>query len=116
MLVKLQAKPIDMNIIQVYAPTSDSTTEDLEDFYGAIEKARKICKSQENTIILGDFNAKVGEGRKGNIVGPFGLGDTNERGEALIEWAKQNDFIIGNTWFNVPKRRRWTWRSPGQTF
>lgn len=113
-LVKLHAKPIDMNIIQVYAPTRDSSTEDLESFYETVEKARKLCKSQENTIILGDFNAKVGEGRRGNTIGPYGLGGTNERGEELAEWAQRNKFIIGNTWFNVPKRRRWTWKSPGQ--
>ena len=50
----------------------------------------------------------------GSTVGSFGLGHTNERGEDLAEWAKRNKFVIDNTWFKVPKRRRWTWRSPGQ--
>ncbi|ELU04121.1 hypothetical protein CAPTEDRAFT_187578 [Capitella teleta] len=58
-LVTLQSKPMDTNIIQVYAPTCYNNTEDIEDFYETVEKAKKMCKSQENTIILGDVNAKV---------------------------------------------------------
>ena len=34
---------------------------------------------------MGDFNAKVGSDNVENIVGPCGIGDTNERGEKLIE-------------------------------
>ena len=37
----------------------------------------------------------------------------NERGEACVELATQNNFTIGNTWFKVHRRRKWTWRSPG---
>ncbi|GFN90701.1 craniofacial development protein 2-like protein [Plakobranchus ocellatus] len=63
---------------------------------------------------MGDFNAKVGEGREENIVGPHGLGTRNLRGEKLVEWCKMNNLIIGNTWFQQPPRRKWTWKSPGQ--
>ena len=34
------------------------------------------------------FNAKVGDERYEDTVGPHGLGNRNERGEKLIEWAK----------------------------
>ena len=42
----------------------------------------------------------------------YGLGSQNERGDSLVEWAKLNYFIVGNTWFKVYKCRRWTWKSP----
>ncbi|XP_063598712.1 craniofacial development protein 2-like [Penaeus indicus] len=61
---------------------------------------------------MGDFNAKVGNERVDNIVGPHGLGSRNERGEMLVEWAQTNNMIIGNTWFKQPLRRLWTWLSP----
>ena len=35
---------------------------------------------------MGDMNAKVGEGRVGNIVGEYGLGDRNERREKFINF------------------------------
>ena len=62
---------------------------------------------------MGDLNAKVGCERINDIVGPYGLGDINDRGEKLIEWAQINQLVIGNTWFKQPLRRRWTWKKPG---
>ena len=46
---------------------------------------------------MGDLNAKVGEGRSGKIVGDFGLGVRNERGERFVEWGTNHNQIIKNT-------------------
>ncbi|GFN84639.1 craniofacial development protein 2-like protein [Plakobranchus ocellatus] len=62
---------------------------------------------------MGDFNAKVGTEKVDDIVGKHGLGIRNERGEKLIEWCQTNNIIVGNTWFQQPPRRKWTWKSPG---
>ena len=62
-LVKLKAKPFNINIIQVYVPTSASTEEELEEFYKELDKCIKECKDHEVNIGMGDFNAKVGKGR-----------------------------------------------------
>ena len=45
-----------------------------------------------------------------DTVGPYGLGDVNDRGEKLIEWAQINQLVISNTWFKQPL---WTWKKPG---
>ena len=70
-------------------------------------------KSQDITIIMGDFNAKVEDERVDDVVGHNGLGTQNERGSKLIEWCQMNEFIITNTWFENHPRRQWTWKSPG---
>ena len=62
---------------------------------------------------MGDLNAKVGGEKISDTVGPYGLGDVNDRGEKLIEWAQINQLVISNTWFKQPLRRRWTWKKPG---
>ena len=62
---------------------------------------------------MGDFNSKVGSERSGTIVGPFGIGEKNERGDRLIEWCKEQNLTIMNTWFKNHPRRCWTWKSPG---
>ncbi|XP_012941586.1 craniofacial development protein 2-like [Aplysia californica] len=66
---------------------------------------------------MGDFNAKVGATRHGDIVlvRPYVLGTRNGRGEKLIECAILNDMIIGNTWYEEQPRRLWTWKSPGDS-
>ncbi|GFN95634.1 endonuclease-reverse transcriptase [Plakobranchus ocellatus] len=113
LLVKIAGKPVDLNIIQVYAPTANSNDEDLDKFYNDLDTAKTQCKSQDLLIIMGDFNAKVGTEKVDYIVGKHGLGIRNERGEKLIEWYQTNNIIVGNTWFQQPPRRKWTWKSPG---
>ena len=111
-MIKLDSKPLDINITQAYAPTSDSN-EELYKFYSELETAMKQRKSTDNTFIQGDFNAKVGKGSKDKNMGAYGLGQRNERGKRLVEWVKEHGMIIGNTIFCQPPRRLWTWRSPG---
>ena len=115
LLLKVAGKPLDLNIIQVYAPTSASSEEDAENFYEEIEKAKNQCKNQDPLIIMGDFNAKVGQRGDEHSVGMHGTGNRNERGERLVEWCEMNNFTIGNTCFQQPQRRKWTWKSPGDS-
>ena len=110
--VKIHAKPFNINIIQVYAPTSSSSEEDLEEFCSGIDSCMKQCKSNEIKVVLGDFNAKVGKGRHADIVGNDGIGSRNDRGDKLIDWCEQNNQVILNTWFTKHPRRLWTWKSP----
>ena len=112
LVAKLQGRPFNICIIQVYAPTTECSEQDIEVFYEQLHQAKKQCKSQEILIVMGDLNAKVGQGRYEDIVGPHGLGERNERGDKWIEWCKENDQIILNTWFQQHPRRLWTWKSP----
>ena len=112
-VAKLEGKPFDIGIIQVYAPTSTHSDEEVEEFYEDIDKAMKLFKSQDIKIVMGDFNAKVGNERIDDIVGSWGLGSRNERGDRLIDWCRQNEFIVSNTWFKNHPRRIYTWISPG---
>ena len=72
---------------------------------------------REITIIMGDFNAKVGETINNESgIGEFGLGERNERGDLLTNFCQANDMVITNTLFKHPLRRRHTWVSPGNLF
>ena len=48
-------------------------------------------------IDLGDFKARIGEGRQDILVGPHGLGDRNEHGDVLMEWCEEEEVVITNT-------------------
>ncbi|GFO11393.1 craniofacial development protein 2-like protein [Plakobranchus ocellatus] len=109
-VAKLVAKPLNLGIIQVYAPTSDSGDVEVEKFYKEIEKAKGYLKSQDIMIVMGDFSAKDGDERIEDVLG---TGTVNERGSMLIEWCQINDFTITNTWYQNHLRRQWTWKSPG---
>ena len=113
MIIKMNAKPFNILIMQVYAPTTDCEESELEKFYDEMDKATKQCKSDELLIVMGDLNAKVGDERIDDVVGPHGLGKQNERGERWIEWCCAHELITANTWFQQPARRIYTRKSPG---
>ena len=112
-MMKLEAKPFNINVMQVYAPTQDHDGEEIEQFYQEIQNGIKYAKSDEVICLMGDLNAKVGDERYQNIVGMHGLGRRNERGERLIQFCQENKLIIANTWFQQPVRKLYTWKSPG---
>ena len=61
--VRLRGAPFNMTIIQVYAPMTGAE-EEMERFYDQVQtEIDNICK-QDALILLGDWNAKVGKGRK----------------------------------------------------
>lgn len=63
---------------------------------------------------MGDFNDSVGcqNPPPNTSMGKFWLG-INERGTNLLEFCEENEFVISNTFFEVPMRRKYTWRVPG---
>ena len=115
MMLQLDTKPVKKNIIQVYAPTADKPDEEVESFYKDVEKLMKMTKNEEITLLMGDFNAKVGGRRVGDTVGAYGLGVRNERGDTLIGFCQEKNLTIANTWYKLPARRLYTWKSPQDT-
>jgi len=114
--VRIRAEPVDLLGIQVYMPTSVHSEEEIEKMYDQIEEVLDRQKGTDCIVIMGDWNAVVGEGSEGKVVGKYGLGNRNERGEKLIEFWDRRKLVITNTWFEQEKRRRYTWKSPGDRF
>ncbi|XP_072022386.1 craniofacial development protein 2-like [Amphiura filiformis] len=89
-----------LRIVQVYAPTSEYDDEAVEEVYEEIAKAIEESEA-EYTIVMGDFNAKIGSYQPGeeSIMGKFGIGERNDRGDMLLEFAAQQGLVIANTYF-----------------
>jgi exonuclease III len=112
--VKLKAEPVSILIVQVYMLTSDYEDDEVEELYDIIEEILEDDgKGETNTIITGDWNSVVGDKAHHNTVGPYGLGRRNRRGQMLIDFCERNGLVITNTLFKKPKRRLYTWKSPG---
>ena len=109
-------KKYKMKILQIYAPTSAHEDEEVEKFYEDVDVALQKHKTQF-TFLMGDFNAKVGLRKAGELsVGKFGIDRRNDRGDMLVEFAEKNNLKIMNTFFLKKINRKWTWRSPnGET-
>ena len=112
-LLKIKAIPMNISILQVYAPTSDYSDEEVEEFYEDVNRTLANVKSDEVLIVMGDFNAKVGSEKHSSIAGKHGLGKRNDRGTRLIHFCEEHKLSIMNTYFELPARQRYTWKSPG---
>ena len=53
-LLKLKPQKIDVNLIQVYAPTMDSNENVIQKFYKDLNATKKKCKSGEMLLVMGD--------------------------------------------------------------
>ncbi len=114
-MVTIEADPMDLVLLQVYMPTSSHAEEEVDRMYVMIEQVMDRVKGTDYLVIMGDWNAVVGEGQEQRALGKYGLGTRNERGDKLIEFCKRQDLMVANTWFQQEKRRRYTWKAPGDT-
>lgn len=87
-----------MQAIQVNAPTSKACDEDIKQLYGDITTARRAEKARFS-LIIGDFNAKVGIKDDDRItsMGNFGIGIRNPRGDMLLEYTQNEQLFCMNT-------------------
>ena len=76
-VIKLKGIQVHVNSIDAYAPTSSSSEVDLEIFYDDLDMAMSIFKTCEMKIVMGDFNAKIDDGRQELLVRPHRQGDRN---------------------------------------
>ena len=111
--IRPQGKPVTITLVQIYAPTLDTEDDEIDEFYNMLQKVTDSISNSDVKIIMGDWNAKVGSYKISRITGQWGLGERNERGNKLINFCAANDMVVMNTVFKQPKRRRYTWTSPG---
>ena len=87
--VRLQGKPFNITVIQVYAPTSNAEQAEAEWLYEDLQDLLELTPQKDVLFIIGDWNAKVGSQETPGEMGKFGLGVQNEAGKRLIEFAKR---------------------------
>ena len=58
--VRLQGKPFNITVIQVYAPSSNSEETEVEWFYEDLQDLLELTPKKDVFFIIGDWNAKVG--------------------------------------------------------
>lgn len=109
--VRFQGKPINITVIQVYAPTSNAEESEVERFYEDLQDLLELTHKKDVFFVIGDWNVKVESQETPGVTGKFGLGVRSEAGQRLIEICQENTLVIANTLFQQHKRRLYTWTS-----
>ena len=87
-------RPVNVAVIQLYAPTTTHSDEELDTFY----EQREMVKDGMRRRVMGDFKAKARDVEdRENGGGKFGLGRRIQNGERLGSFCKVNELILTNT-------------------
>ena len=57
--VRFQGKPLNITVIQVYAPTSNVEEAKAERFYEDLQDLLELTPKKDVLFIIGDWNAKA---------------------------------------------------------
>ena len=57
--VRLQGKPFNITVIQVYDPTSNAEETEAERFYEDLQDLLELTPKKDVLVITGDWNAKA---------------------------------------------------------
>ncbi|VDO64050.1 unnamed protein product [Schistosoma margrebowiei] len=106
-----------MNIILCYAPTNDYNEDAKDQFYNRLQSIIEKCPTKDLTILMGDFNAKVGTDNTGyeDIMGRHALGERNKNGERFANLCAFNKLVIGGTIFPYKRIHKTIWTSLDHT-
>ena len=88
-------------IISAYAPTMTNPDQTKEEFYELLGQTLQKIPPTDKVIILGDFNARVGDDFTSwpIALGKFGRDMSNSNGEQLLSICTQFNLAITNTFF-----------------
>ena len=78
--VRVQDKPINITVIQVYVLNSNAEEAEVEWFYEDLQDVLELTPQKDLLFIIGDWNAKVGSQETPGVRGKFSLGVQNEAG------------------------------------
>lgn len=112
--LRVETKPFNMSILNLYAPTERAKEKEKEKFYEEVEEAIEGIPKEDTMLILGDLNAQIGkEEYLEEVAGKHTIHeDTNDNGHRLCDLAARTNLVIGSTKHEHPKRHKVTWVSP----
>ena len=87
--VRLQGKPFNITVIQVYVPSSKAEEAEVELFYEDLQDLLELTPKKDILFITEDWNAKAGCQEAPGVTVKFGLGVQNEVGQRLTEFTKR---------------------------
>ena len=82
--VHFQGKPLNITVIQAYAPTSNAEEAEVEWFYEDRQDLLELTPRKDVLFIIEDWNAKVESQETPGETGKFGLGIWNEAGQRVL--------------------------------
>ena len=95
--VKLNISGRKVVIVSVYGPGMERREDEREQFWESLSECLAGFNENEQVLVLGDMNAKVGDDARGDVIGKYGVPGLNENGEQLYDLCVERRMVVGNT-------------------
>ena len=104
----------NFTFIVSYFPHAGYADPCVEEMYNYLSTEHSQAKIRRRiSVVAGDWNACVGvagPGEPDKVIGSYGFGTRNSRGEWFLRWASLEDLCIVNTFFRYSDDNLWTHR------
>ncbi|XP_066982168.1 craniofacial development protein 2-like [Macrobrachium rosenbergii] len=101
MKVKLCCERHNLNVVSAHAPRVGCDEEVKNRFWKQMNEMITPIEVEERLVIGGDLNGHIGRSRENisRIHGGHGMGEMNEEGELIVDFALSFDLALNNTFF-----------------
>ncbi len=108
------AKKRYATLLSAYAPMLLSENEAKGCFYQALDEALCQIPKSDKILLLGDFNARVGQNNRiwSGVLGRHGIGRVNANGMRLLTLCSEHNLNITNTIFQQKAKYKTSWMHP----
>ncbi|XP_064651642.1 craniofacial development protein 2-like [Lineus longissimus] len=117
--IRLRVKPFNLSVMQIYAPTTDATDDQLNRFYDAVTATLQGLPNQDIHLLMWEWNAKIGPDAYDQLKGTIGRSGLPDWGlpmtevcAGLLEFAQFHELTICNTFQAGKLSRKATFHSP----
>ena len=108
--IDIELKERKLKVIVAYGPNESDMKEEREIFYSDLQMVIDNVKTNQEVMIIGDLNAKVGKNAEINCgaIGREGESELTANGELLLDLCIRNNLKIANTFFKHKDIHKWT--------
>ena len=83
--------------------------EGQDEFWNEFTRCVDGLSTRNYVVVLGDLNARVGDGEVEGVVGKYGVPGENESGKRLLYMCVEQELVVGNSFFKKKRINKYTW-------
>ena len=91
--------------VSVYGLGSERSEDERDELTRCVDG----LSTRNYVVVLGDLNARVGDGEVEGVVGKYGVPGENESGERLLDMCMEQELVIGNSFFKKKVINKYKW-------
>ena len=95
--------------VSAYRPGCERSEEERDEFWNELTRCEDGLSTRNYVAVLGDLNARMGEGEVDGVVGKYRVPGENKSGEKLLDMCVEQELVIGNSFFKEKGINKHTW-------